>query len=464
MNDPAEILADDATDDVETSEKRKKADWLEIGATVLLGIAAVLIAFSTFQAQLWGGVQDTRNTASSTTSVQASAGLGRADATVSLDQLLFADWIPAIVGAIEANEALDQGASSTEEAALRAEAEFLTSQAGFLKSQMSVAGKQAATSWLDNPLIRPFDEGAYTFATYGEGLAEFEASAALFDMATTANGNSDNYTLAATICALVLFLSGVSLVLNGHTTRMVLVVGSGLILAGVAAYVVGLPRHAQAQTVEEITDRAVLKANGKLFIPTQGEAAFTVYLEVADDPDADFTDLVDFYGEEGYSVLVGNVSCDAGAAEALGVDSDAFAAGVYFATADDADEFVTEYQLSEETIVEIRSECAVEPDADSLDLTSVNPTLGDEVVGVYLDVSDDANADFTDVVDFYRQEGYTAFPGPVACDRGAAEALGVDDDHAVVAIYFANFEAASSFAAEYELSDETIIDVQIDWC
>ena len=37
---------------VEKEPQAKKTDWLEVSATVLLGLAAVLIAWSAYQAQL----------------------------------------------------------------------------------------------------------------------------------------------------------------------------------------------------------------------------------------------------------------------------------------------------------------------------------------------------------------------------------------------------------------------------
>ena len=35
-------------------------DWLEIATTVVLSLAAALIAWAAYQGALWGGVQDTR--------------------------------------------------------------------------------------------------------------------------------------------------------------------------------------------------------------------------------------------------------------------------------------------------------------------------------------------------------------------------------------------------------------------
>ena len=65
--------------------------------------------------------------------------------------------------------------------------------------------------------------------------------AELFDAGAEANENGDDFGLAATIIALVLFLAGVSLVLKGHMTRILLVISSGLTLVVGATFLVSLP-------------------------------------------------------------------------------------------------------------------------------------------------------------------------------------------------------------------------------
>ncbi len=192
---------------------KEKADGLEIAATALLGIAAVLIAWSAYQGQLWGGVQDTNNTASVRDIVDASDELGRGDATRSLDQLLFVDFMR------------EQDVDASD----------------LLLSQMSEAGEIAAEEWFSNQEVRPFDEPYYLDAVYGPGLDLYEDSFVLFEEAAEANENGDDYTLGATIIALVLFLAGVSLVLNGRATRYALVISSGTILAVGAVFIATLP-------------------------------------------------------------------------------------------------------------------------------------------------------------------------------------------------------------------------------
>ena len=195
------------------AKMKDKVDRLEIAATAILGIAAVLIAWSAYQASLWGGVQDTKNTESVRQIVDAADEFGRADATRSLDQLLFVDYLFEV----------DPDASD------------------LLLSQMSDEGQIAATDWFENQETRPFDEDNYTSEVYGPGLEYYETSFVLFDEAAEANQNGDDYTLGATIISLVLFLAGVSLVLKGRVTRFVLVASSGTIVTLAGVYVATLP-------------------------------------------------------------------------------------------------------------------------------------------------------------------------------------------------------------------------------
>ncbi|MDH3755763.1 MAG: hypothetical protein OEU32_18020 [Acidimicrobiia bacterium] len=282
-------------------------------------------------------MQDTRNTASALTSVEGADSLGRSDAVSGLDQLLFVDWI-----------VLPDGDESD-----------------LLLSQMSGPGEAAAIDWLTNKETRPFDADTYVIELYGDGIAIVDGADALFDAASDANGNSDNYTLAATIVALVLFLSGVSLVLKGKVTRTVLVSGSAVILAGVLVFLIGLPLAGGAEAVDEIQIGAEQKSKAtlpaKLFNPFSVDTTvFAVYLDfiersaASDNLSDDFADVIETYDSEGYTVFTGELACDIGAAEALALgDSDPLAANIYVPTQEYANAFAEEYDVPAENIVEV---------------------------------------------------------------------------------------------------------------
>lgn len=350
---------------------KESPDWLEITATVLLGIAAVLIAWSTYQAQLWGGVQDTRNTNSALAIVDAADDLGRADAVGMADQLLFGDYI------------------------LRPDED----EANLLLGQMSEPGQIASERWFITDEVRPFDGDGYVYTIYGEGLAKREAAFVLFDEASNANSNGDAHVLAATITALVLFLAGVSLVLKGHLTRVLLVTGSGVILAGVIVYLISLPRAGSAASEDKILADAQAAASAEFaalveqaeiedaealaraeagelddadpdgdasaedFL-TEGGTAFAVYIDLIEasassgDLNVDFAETITFFDEAGVAVGVGPLDCDEGAAEGLGLDpGDYSAAAAYFASQEEANAFAIEYEIPADNIVEVLTFC-----------------------------------------------------------------------------------------------------------
>jgi hypothetical protein len=197
----------------DVSSGEHSTDWFEVTAAVLLGLSAVLIAWAAYQAQLWGGVQDTKNTESVLVVVDAADEFGRADAERSLDQLLFVDLI-----------------GETDQSVI-----------DILLGQMSPAGVTAVDQWYGNNELSPFDDEAYRDSVYGQGFELYENSSVLFEEAGDANRNGDDYTLAATVLVVVLFLVGVSLVLRIPRVRMALLAGSAVLLAGIGIFLVTLP-------------------------------------------------------------------------------------------------------------------------------------------------------------------------------------------------------------------------------
>lgn len=73
---------------------------------------------------------------------------------------------------------------------------------------------------------------------------------------------------------------------------------------------------------------------------TQGEIYFGVYFALADDPeDPSLEAAIRRLEQQGYAVGSGQLGCDQGAAEALGVEEDDFGVGLYFKTRSDAQRF-----------------------------------------------------------------------------------------------------------------------------
>lgn len=196
-------------------------DLVEIVAAVLLGLAAMAIAWSTYQAGLWGGQQDEAYTESVRAANNAVDLLQAADTVRTLDQSLFVEVLTSGV--------CDEGERGDEVVCQR------------VLANMSPAGAAAVDEWLSSGDSNPFESPAYLEALYGAGEAEKLVSAQFFEEGGAANENGDNYELASTILTAVLFFAGISLVVIGDAIRWTLLGIAGLLLIGATGYVASLP-------------------------------------------------------------------------------------------------------------------------------------------------------------------------------------------------------------------------------
>ena len=88
--------------------------------------------------------------------------------------------------------------------------------------------------------------------------------------------------------------------------------------------------------------------------PGQGDPVWAVYLAVAhSSSDVVIDRALQTAASVGYAAITGDVACDQGALVALGLDEHDFwsAASLYFATKQDADDFVASYQAEGRKVV-----------------------------------------------------------------------------------------------------------------
>lgn len=190
---------------------------LEIVAAVVLGLAAIAVAWASFQSSLWGGVQDSKLTESVLVGNEATDAFQQADTIQSLDQVLFVEYL---------TQTFSDGDPDLAE---------------FILSNMSPEGQAATEEWFENDLERPFDSESYQDALYSTGLELQEESAGLFDEAATANETADKFDLAATILALVLFFAGIATLIGRREVTVALLLVSVVLLVGSVVYVLTLP-------------------------------------------------------------------------------------------------------------------------------------------------------------------------------------------------------------------------------
>ncbi len=205
--------------DAPAASTTKKSDVYEIIATVLLGVATVAIAWSANQSNLWSGIQDKRLAESVRVDNDSVDAFQNADSVRQLDQLLFIELLGEV------------GESDAE----------LTERAEEILNNMSPGGEEVALAWAEGEIDFPFENEAYLDDLYAEGQELKAEGDALYDEGVEANTNGDNYVLASTMMASVLFFAGISMVLGGTRTRQVLLAIATIALVGSIGYMLTLP-------------------------------------------------------------------------------------------------------------------------------------------------------------------------------------------------------------------------------
>lgn len=203
-----------------TNSGEQAHEPLEILAAVLIGLAAMAIAWSAYQNELWSGRQDEGYTESVREANNAVDLLQAADTVRAFDQSVFVQILSSGV----CSDGARQDAIACDE----------------ITAVLSDDGAVAVDRWLAGEGPSPFGS-TYLEALYVEGEAARRASDGFFEEAGTANENGDNFELASTMLTAVMFLAGVSLVVRSRGLRWILLAGGSLLLVTAATYAAMLP-------------------------------------------------------------------------------------------------------------------------------------------------------------------------------------------------------------------------------
>lgn len=201
------------------SDNAGGVDYVELVAAILLGVAAVAIAWSTYQSALWGGIQDEGYTESVREASSAVDLLQAADRIRALDQLVLVEL--QVSGVCEEGELGDDVSCDR------------------LLANMSDGGRAAVDVAAAG--TNPFDSPAYVGELYSRGEAARTASDESFAEAGEANEHGDNHELAATILTAVLFFAGIATVLDDRRIALSLISAAGFLLVAGLIYSVTLP-------------------------------------------------------------------------------------------------------------------------------------------------------------------------------------------------------------------------------
>jgi hypothetical protein len=196
---------------------------VELVATVLLAVAAVATAWSSYEASRWSGEQSIAFSASNAARVNASRASARADQQSQIDVSTFIAWA-------------DAYASGN------------TMLSDFYFRRFRPEFRPAVTAWIATHPLKNKDAPLTPFAMPQYRLTE-RAKAATLDaeaahqteLAKRNNQRSDNYVLAVVLFASSLFFAGISTKLTRFSHQAALLAVGCLIFLGTLAWVLTFP-------------------------------------------------------------------------------------------------------------------------------------------------------------------------------------------------------------------------------
>jgi hypothetical protein len=196
---------------------------MEIGATVLLALAAVATAWSSYQAARWNGEQAKASSAANKARIEAARASGLANAQTQVDVATFSQWVDAYA---------------------RKES-FL---ADFYFKRFRKEFRPAVHAWLATKPLRNPDAALTPFAMPEYRLAATTEAERLDqraeDLAAQVRRNiqrSTNYVLGVVLFAVALFFAGMSTKLTGSGARKALLLVGWVLFAGAAAWIAASP-------------------------------------------------------------------------------------------------------------------------------------------------------------------------------------------------------------------------------
>jgi hypothetical protein len=196
---------------------------LERVATVLLAIAAVATAWSSYQATRWNGEQAALGSRASALRIQSTSAADEANSAREIDIATFIQWVDA--QAAEDDELAD-----------------------FYRGRFRPEFESAFAAWLETSPLTETDAPTSPFVMPDYRLAAAERAADLEEQADALSAQmrraiqrSGNYVLAVVLFSVALFFGGMSTKLESFRLRGVLLGLGCAVLVGTVAWLVTMP-------------------------------------------------------------------------------------------------------------------------------------------------------------------------------------------------------------------------------
>ena len=200
-----------------------KRNWVELAATILLAVAAVATAWSSYQATRWNGEQAKTASRVNKTRIDAARAADRTNALTQVDIATFIQWVDAF---------------AQEEAEL----------ASFYRTRFRDEFKPAFAAWIATRPLQtagapptPFALPDYKLASAAEA-AKLDAQAEV--LAATVRRDiqrASNYVLAVVLFAVALFFAGMSTKLSAPGLRTAMLTVGWVVFLGAAVWVATSP-------------------------------------------------------------------------------------------------------------------------------------------------------------------------------------------------------------------------------
>ena len=191
----------------------RRRDWVELGAAVLLALAAVATAWSSYQATRWNGEQAKTSSRVNKTRIDAATAADLANAQTQIDIATFIQWIDA-------------------------RGEGRTDLAAFYRTRFRPEFRPAYRAWVaTRPLEStaapptPFAMDEYRLAAREEARRLNVEAEALAAQVRRDIQRASNYVLGVVLFAVALFFAGMSTKLGTPGLR------AGMLLVGCLVFV-----------------------------------------------------------------------------------------------------------------------------------------------------------------------------------------------------------------------------------
>jgi hypothetical protein len=202
---------------------RRRRDWVEVSATVLLALAAVATAWSSYQATRWNGEQAKTSGSVNKTRIEAARASDLANAQQQVDVATFMQWVDSYA---------------------RDETELVS----FYRARFREEFRPAFEAWIaTKPLqtegapLTPFAMPQYRLAAKAEAERLDRTAEELAAEVRRDIQRASNYVLGVVLFAVALFFAGMSTKLTAPGLRTTMVAVGCLLFLGTAVWIATFP-------------------------------------------------------------------------------------------------------------------------------------------------------------------------------------------------------------------------------